>query len=298
MQYRKLGRTGLSVSSVGLGTWQLGGMWDKTFAQCEVDGLFRRAAELGINFIDTAECYGFEHLSERLIGNAIAGAREKWIIATKFGHNHANDLENDNYLPGQVQLQLEESLRALQTDVIDIYQIHSAGYKYFNNDELWTMLNKQVQAGKIRFLGNSVPLHAIPRQIPKSREYGIDVIQVPYNAISLEAEQTLFPLAREMDLGIIARSPLAMGFLSGKYREGHTFPKSDVRGMLLPQENVDRQIREAKEVLRNKPQDMDNVSWACAWCLRQSEISVVIPGAKSVRQLEMNAAAGNAGIQL
>ena len=85
MKYRTLGKTGLSVSVIGMGTWQFGGEWGKTFAQAEVDAMFDRARELGINLIDTAECYG-DHLSESLIGNAIQRDRDKWIIATKFGH--------------------------------------------------------------------------------------------------------------------------------------------------------------------------------------------------------------------
>lgn len=290
MRYRRLGKTGLSVSVIGLGTWQFAGVWGKQFTQGEVVDIFARARELGINFLDTAECYGPGHLSERLIGNAIVGERERWFIATKFGHNSGNDLGEENYGPAQVKVQLEESLRALRTDYIDVYQLHSAPDEHFDNDELWTMLDKQVQAGKVRFLGNSVGRPAMQQQVERSSEYGISVIQAPYNALQRRAARFLFPIAREMDLGVIARAPLAMGLLSGKYRPGHVF--EDVRAMFIKQEQVDQRLEAADEALRDKPSDMAPATWANAWCLQDSQVSVVIPGIKSVAQLEVNAMAG------
>src|SRR5512135_519216 len=116
MKYRTLGRTGLQVSVIGVGTWQFGGEWGKEFEQGEVDAILSKAAELGINLIDTAECYG-DHLAERLVGNAIQGRREKWILATKFGHKFNGPFQRDDvYEPAQVQEQLARSLEALRTD--------------------------------------------------------------------------------------------------------------------------------------------------------------------------------------
>ena len=118
MKYRRLGKTGLRVSVIGIGTWQFGGEWGKAFTQDEVDGMFDRARELGINLIDTAECYG-DHLSESLIGNAIARDRDKWIIATKFGHRfHGYMNRTDERSASDVAGQLEGSLRALRSDYI------------------------------------------------------------------------------------------------------------------------------------------------------------------------------------
>jgi len=292
MHYRRLGKTELSVSVIGIGTWQFAGVWGKRFEQPEVDSILSRARELGINFIDTAECYGYDHLSETLIGNSIAAHRDQWIVATKFGHNHGNDLADGNYRPDQVLIQLEASLRALQTDYIDVYQLHSAANTLFDNDELWTMLNKQVQAGKVRFLGNSIGLPHLQYQAARSREFGISVIQTTYNAVQTKAEQALFPVAAEQDLGVIARTPLASGFLTGKYQPGHVFPSDDVRAM-RPQQGIDREINAAIRVLQDKPADMAAAVWANAWCLKQSPIATVIPGIKSLAQLETNAIAGS-----
>ena len=120
MKYRRLGRTGLKVSVVGLGTWQFGGEWGRAFTQAEVDRLLGYGAELGINLIDTAECYG-DHLSEALIGRAIRGQRERWIVATKFGHKfHSNFTRTLHYSAAEALEQLEASLRALDTDTIDL----------------------------------------------------------------------------------------------------------------------------------------------------------------------------------
>jgi len=103
MKYRRLGRTGLNVSTVGVGTWQLSGEWGKRFAQHEVDALLGRAAALGVNLVDTAECYG-DHLAEELVGEAIRGQRGDWIVATKFGHRfHEEAMQADGWSPGQVR---------------------------------------------------------------------------------------------------------------------------------------------------------------------------------------------------
>lgn len=109
MKYRRLGRTGLKVSVIGLGTWQFGGEWGKTFTQQEVQAIVGRARDLGVNLIDTAECYG-DHLSESLVGRAIAAERESWIVATKFGHHfHGHAQRTDRWTPKEVVAQLEES---------------------------------------------------------------------------------------------------------------------------------------------------------------------------------------------
>lgn len=289
MKYRTLGKTGLSVSVVGMGTWQLSGVWNKQFSQREVGEIFACAVDSGINFVDTAECYG-DHLAESFIGHCTFAERDRWVIATKFGHNVANGLGDENFEPAQVQSQLEASLRALRTDYIDIYQIHSARNEQFNNDALWTMLDKQVQAGKVRFLGNSLLLPQMRNQIEKSDAYGISVLQTTYNAVQTVAGDTALPVAEKLNLGVVVREPLASGFLSGSYAPGDKFASSDVRAM-RPQEALDKAIAGALEVLEQKPPNVDAVAWANAWCLRNQAVSTVIPGIKSVRQLQQNARA-------
>src|SRR5215469_9524147 len=151
MQYRVLGITGLRVSVIGIGTWQLGGEWARSYSQTEADAIFDKGAELGINLLDTAECYG-DHLSERFIGDYLSRRdRSRWIVATKFGHHFHGFMDRaDEFSAEDVRRQLEASLKALRVETIDLYQFHSGEDELFRNEKLWTMLNEQKRAGKIR----------------------------------------------------------------------------------------------------------------------------------------------------
>ena len=294
MKYRRLGKTELQASVVALGTWQFGGEWGKDFTQTEVDGIVDAARESGINLIDTAECYG-DHLSERLVGKAIKHDREKWIVASKFGHRFTGFVERDQLFGAdEVRQQLEDSLKALQTESIDLYQFHSGSNEQFDNDELWTMLDTQKQAGKIRFLGISVSASKIDTneyQTERATQVGADVIQVVYNRLERNAEQLVFPQCERQDLGVLARVPLASGFLSGKYTVSAQFPANDVRSK--QKEEKLRQILQDVEKIRETevPQGVSMASWALAWCLKSERVSSVIPGCKTPEQLRQNAAA-------
>ena len=289
MQYRRLGKTSLQVSAVGIGTWQLGNHWGKSFNQPEVNDIFAKGAELGINLVDTAECYG-HHVSEAFIGEALKNTRGHWIIATKFGHHRASDAPPEtHWQPESVLQQLEASLRALQTDYIDIYQFHSGTREQLDNDALWTMLNKQVQAGKIRHLGISIGQPNQLYQVERATALGVSVIQTIYNAINSKADDAVLPSCLRQDLGVLARVPLASGFLSGKYQPDAKFPDNDVRADRKPEVNA-QQIAQALQVLQQVPTGVDPASWACSWCLQHPAISSVIPGIKSIEQLVINAA--------
>ncbi|GAB6933239.1 aldo/keto reductase [Calditerricola satsumensis] len=289
MKYRRLGRTDLKVSVIGLGTWQFGGEWGKTFTQEEVNAILGRAKELGINFIDTAECYG-DHLSEALIGEAIRGERDQWVVATKFGHKfHGFRDRTEHWSAAEVQKQLEDSLKALQTDYIDLYQFHSGTDEVFDNDELWTMLDKEKQAGKIRFLGISLNKKNSMHQVEAATRVGADVIQVVYNRLDRRPEEDVFPSCQRQDLGVLARVPLASGYLSGKYRPDATFGERDVRRY---DEEREEKLRLVEEIRRTEvPEGVDMAQWALAWCLQHPAVTCVIPGVKSVEQVEANAKA-------
>jgi aryl-alcohol dehydrogenase-like predicted oxidoreductase len=293
MKYRILGKTGLKVSVIGLGTWQFGGEWGKTFTQEEVNAILGRAMELGINLIDTAECYG-DHLSESLIGGAIRpGEREKWIIATKFGHRFTGFLKrSDERDVPAVREQLEGSLRALRTDYVDLYQYHSVRDEEFANTALWAYLQEQKKAGKIRHIGNSISNNIEPRfQAERSAEAGVEALQVVYNRLERKAEELVFPIARRQELGVLARVPLASGFLSGKYNPGATFTGNDYRATLDPAK-VEEKLREVERIAREEvPAAVEMAQWALAWCLKDPAVSCVIPGAKDVGQVEANARA-------
>lgn len=292
MKYRTLGKTGLKVSVVGVGTWQFGGEWGKDFTENEVDAILKRAKECGINFIDTAECYG-DHLSEQLIGQFLRrDRREDWIVATKFGHQYHGRYERTNHWkPEEVRDQLDASLRALGTDYIDLYQFHSGGDEDFDRDDLWTMLDKEVQAGKIRALGISIKKNDNVYQVDRASEVGAGVIQVVYNRLDRKPEEKVFPSCERQNLGVLARVPLASGYLSGKYRPGVEFSENDVRHRHDPRE-VAEKLRQVEEIRREEvPEGVDMATWALAWCLKNNVVTSVIPGCKNPEQVEKNAKA-------
>ena len=295
MKYRRLGKTGLRVSVVGVGTWQFGGEWGKRFTQQEVDKLLGRAKELGINLIDTAECYG-DHLSESLIGRPIEKDRQSWILATKFGHRfHRNFERTEHWSPQEVTQQLEASLKALRTDYVDIYQFHSGSDEAFDQDELWEMLNRQVKAGKVRYLGISISsqrenLH----QTRQATEVGASIIQVVYNRLDRRPEERVLPSCCDQDLGVLARVPLASGLLSGKYNPGTQFTdKDDVRS-LQDRDEIHKNLKLVQELQQTEvPEGVRMAPWALGWCLQHPAVTCVIPGCKTVEQVESNASAAD-----
>lgn len=293
MQFRPLGSTGVTTSVVGLGTWQLGGEWGIDYAQPQVDAILDAADECGINLLDTAECYG-DHLSERLIGDYLARRnRSRWIVATKFGHHFDGFLKRrEDFTVAGVQLQLESSLRALRTDVIDLYQFHSGNDAAFNNDALWSFLDAAKRDGKIRHLGVSIN-KTTEHQADWARARGIETIQVVHNRLDRRAEQLHFPFAARDGLGVLARVPLASGLLSGKYRAGVTFSTNDVRARISA-ETLQQDLDTIERIRRDEvPDGMSMAQWAIAWCLKDPLVSSVIPGCKDVQQVRVNAEAAN-----
>ena len=218
MKLKNLGNTNEQVSVVGLGTWQFGGEWGVEYDAKQVDSIFDAARDCGINLIDTAECYG-DHLSESFIGAAIESDRDNWFVATKFGHHFETKFTRSELHSGKdVVTQLEDSLKALRTDRIDLYQYHS-----WNNDEVYAedvqaALLKAKDDGKIRFLGNSVQTQGDSSiQVAQCTEHQMEAIQIVYNRLAREPEAKSFPICEQENLGVLARVPLASGYLSGKY---------------------------------------------------------------------------------
>lgn len=292
MQQRRLGRTGLEVSVIGLGTWQLGGEWGKDFTQAEADAIVDTAAEVGMNLVDTAECYG-DHLSEQLVGKAIAKNRDHWVVASKFGHRYTGHLQRDQlWTASDVVAQLERSLTALGTDRIDLYQFHSGGDDVFDNDDLWEALARQKAAGKVRALGLSVGSNQNIHQVSQATDRGIDALQVVYSRIDQEPEAQLFPSCEEQDLGVLARVALAGGLLSGKYAPGTRFTDARDTRSSRDAEVLEQRLQEVARIKADEvPEGVDMAAWALAWVLRHPAVTTVIPGCKSPEQVEANARA-------
>ncbi|MFA9477789.1 aldo/keto reductase [Phycisphaerales bacterium AB-hyl4] len=295
MKYRTLGSTNLRVSVVGVGTWQYGGEWGMTFTQPDVDAIFDAAREAGINLIDTAECYG-DHLSESLTGNAIARDRDKWVLATKFGHKfHEPFKRSEPRSPDDVRQQLEASLKAMKTDYVDLYQYHSWGDDKFFDDDVLAVLNDAKAAGKIRHIGNSIGSNRNAKQVEASQRMGIELIQVVYNRLDRAPEEAgVFDLCREQNLGVLARVPLASGYLSGKYTTASEFPENDVRSRWHKPEDRAAKLTEVQRIAEEElPAGVPMAQWALAWCLKHPAVTCVIPGCKNPEQVHGNAAAAD-----
>lgn len=245
--------------------------------------------------MDTAECYG-DHLSEKLVGQAISADRARWVVATKFGHRYTTPFERDQlWSAAEVQAQLEGSLSALGMEMIDVYQFHSGTTKVFDNDELWSMLNRQKKAGKVGHIGVSIASSIAHEdqihQARRAREVGAESLQVVYNRLQRWPEEAIFPICRTSDLGVLARVPLASGFLSGKYREGVQFGPDDFRSRKTSQE-LDAMAAEARKVQQDEvPQGVPMAAWALSWCLSNPAVTAVIPGCKNAEQVAQNASA-------
>ncbi len=282
------------MSVVGVGTWQFGGEWGRSYTQPEVDAILDQAAECGINLIDTAECYG-DHLSEALIGDYLSRRpRERWIVATKFGHQFHGFMNRTwRSAPVEVQQQLEQSLRALRVETIDLYQFHSGSDADFQQPELWEMLARQKQAGKIRHLGISIASKGGPLQAEQAHRVGAEVLQVVYNRLERRAEQDFLPAAQRDDLGLLARVPLASGFLSGKFDATVSFPANDYRST-LEAGKVKQWLADVEAIRKTElPADVPMATWALAWCLQNPLVSAVIPGCKDAAQVQRNALAAD-----
>jgi myo-inositol catabolism protein IolS len=295
MKYRRLGKTDMGVSVIGLGTWQFGGEWGVDFEPAQVETIVKEAGTLGINLIDTAECYG-DHLSEKFIGQAIKGQRQRWIVATKFGHRyHDRFKRDDNYDPPEIQKQLEDSLHALQTDYVDLYQFHSGTDAMFDTEGLWEMLRRQQKAGKIRHLGISVAKSYDGRhQIDAAPKVGAETLQVVYNRLHRKHENYTFKASVEQDLGILARVPLASGFLTGKFSKDTHFDQTDMRGAWISEVERLGMLEAIEEIQKTEvPPGVPMAHWALAWALQHPAVTCVIPGCKNVDQLRSNARAAD-----
>ncbi len=294
MKYRILGSTGIKVSVVGVGTWQFGGEWGQPFDQSAADGVLGKAKEVGINLIDTAECYG-DHHSEALIGQFLRGQRQQWVVATKFGHKyHSSFSRSERWSAAEVVSTLEDSLRALQTDYVDLLQFHSGKDEVFDNPELWQALRGLVQSGKARHLGISIGANTNIHQTSRASQVGAEAIQVIYNRLDREPEAEVFPACLAQNLGVLARVPLASGLLSGKYRPGTVFSDpEDIRSKRDPA-MVEERLRQAEQIQRSEvPPGVEMASWALAWCLQHPAVTCVIPGCKNAAQVAANAAAAD-----
>ncbi len=291
MQTRELGRSGLKVSAMGLGCMGMSAFYgtrDDDESRATID----RALELGLNFLDTSDMYG-PHTNEMLIGKAMAGRREKFIIATKFGIVRGpgpND-RSINGCPEHVRQACDASLRRLGIDTIDLYYQHRVDPKTPIEDTVGTMADL-VKQGKVRYLGLS---EAGPDTIRRAcAVHPIAALQTEYSLWSREPEDGLLALCRELGIGFVAYSPLGRGFLTGQIKKPEDFEPDDTRRMWprFQGENFQKNLDLVKRIERIAAEKRCTPSQlALAWVLAQGNDIVPIPGTKRRKYLEENVAA-------
>ena len=299
MQYRTLGRTGLRVSEVGFGAWAIGGpskLGEVEIGWGEVDDArslraLGAAFEAGVNFYDTSDAYGSGH-SEELIGKAFKSMRDKVVIATKVGNRTIEGKWIKEFSKVWIHQAIEASLKRLAMDYVDLYQLHSPTNTADYKDEAFEALEELKTQGKIRSYGVSVgPAAHGPWVIRNTRA---DTIQVVYNMLDREPEQELLPLALKEKVGIIARVPLASGFLTGKFSADATFASNDHRTKTYSPEKVRQMVDQVQRLGFLTHGNRKTLSQAALqYCLAHPAVSAVIPGAKTPEQARANAAASD-----
>jgi myo-inositol catabolism protein IolS len=301
MNYRTLGQTGLQVSEVGLGAMPFGGMvtqadgtsfgWTGTEDQ-ECIALVHRCEELGVTLIDTAEAYGNGH-GETVIGQALQGRRDRWIVATKVNPNQGSDATtpNEDAVRKRITEACEQSLQRLQTDYIDLYQLHRIPHAWAMPVVMTTLAELQ-QAGKIRWYGISTNDREAINQL---RTLGaLHVLQVGYNLLEREAD-ALLNWALDEQIGTLIRVPLAKGMLTGKYSGASalSMPEGDHRHERFNRPETKEGLSKLTELGFLQTPKRSMVQSALRFVLDHPGVSCVISGAKTRQQAEENATASD-----
>ncbi|MBI4166584.1 MAG: aldo/keto reductase [Acidobacteria bacterium] len=308
MNYRELGRTGWKVSEISFGAWAIGGaMWGKG-DDTESIATLHRAIDLGVNFIDTADVYGFVHTadvhgmgrSERLIGRLRKERRETIYVATKAGRRlspHTADGYNQRNLAGFI----EDSLKNLSTDCLDLLQLHCPPTAVYYRPEVFGALDDLVKAGKIRYYGISVET---VEEALKAIEYpGVQSVQIIFNMFRHRPAELFFREAKRRRVGILARVPLASGLLTGRMSRETTFSKDDHRcfnrhgemfdvGETFSGVDFERGLQAVDELRTLVPPGATMSQLALRWILMFDAVTCAIPGAKRPEQVEENCRAG------
>lgn len=298
MRYRPLGRTGFEVSEIGFGAWAIGGGWGPQSDRDSLDAL-NRALDLGVNFIDTAAGYG-DGKSERLIAQILKQRRERVYVATKTPplpgpwppspYCQMDERYPERYLRENV----EERLRNLNTDCLDVLQLHTWTRAWNRSPKPFEVLAKLKAEGKIRAVGVSTPEHDQDSVVDLMRSGFVDTVQVIYNIFEQDPAAELLPTAQEHNVGIIVRVVFDEGSLTGKYTRDSQFPEGDFRRNYFAGDRLERAINRAQKIqaeIADTGMTLPDV--ALKFALAHPAVSTVIPGIRNVQQAEANIAASD-----
>lgn len=295
MNYRLLGKTGWKVSEVSLGTWQLGGKWGDLFHKEVAVETVNRAIDAGINFIDTADVYR-DGLSERTVAEVVKSRSEEVYVATKCGRR-LDPHTNEEYTPAALRGFVEDSLDNMKIEAIDLIQLHCPPNEVYYRPEIFALFDQLKAEGKIRYLGVSV--QKVEEAIKAIQYPNVATVQIIYNMFRLRPAELFFPMARENNVGVIVRVPLASGLLAGKMSPETSFNSADHRafnregqkfdkGETFSGVDFDLGLEAVDELRKVFPGKEALAQWALAWVLMADEVSTVIPGASRVEQVQSN----------
>jgi aryl-alcohol dehydrogenase-like predicted oxidoreductase len=300
MQHRPFSRTGWQVNPIGFGAWAIGADWGEV-SDKDAEAALNAALDRGVNFIDTADVYGMGR-SEKLIARVLKsrGGKKDVVVPTKAGRK-LNPHVAEGYTIAAITGFVEQSLKNLETDALDVLQLHCPPTPVFSNAPLFDGLEKLVKAGKLKYYGVSV--QDVDEAV-KAMDYPIVSIQIIFNMLRQKPIEKLFDLAKQKNVAIIARVPLASGLLTGKMKPDTKFGQDDHRNY-----NIQGAAFDVGETFSGVPYDAGlaaveklrplvpggtaMAAFALRWILMHDAVTVAIPGAKNVTQAEGNAAAGD-----
>ena len=299
MKYRSLGRTGWKVSDVSFGAWAIGGAWGSVSDEESLRAL-HKAVDSGVNFIDTADVYG-NGRSERLIAQLRKSRKEQIVVATKAGRRLPKQIV-EGYTRENLTAWIEDSLRNLATDALDLLQLHGPPTDLFYHPEVFAMLDDFVKAGKIRYYGVSV--EKVEEALKAIEFPNVQTVQIIFNCFRQRPADLFLPRAKQKQVGILARVPLASGLLAGKLRRDSTFASDDHRNFNRHGEAFDvgetfagvdynTGLEAVEEIRRLLPAGVSMSQFALRWILMSDAVSCAIPGGKRPDQVADNCAASD-----
>ena len=295
MNYRILGETGFSISEISLGTWQVGGKWGGTFDDSNADKILDAAIRAGVNFIDTADVYE-AGLSEKAVGRALKRHRGRIYVASKCGRQLQPHV-SETYQPKVLRKFVEDSLRRLNMECLDLIQLHCPPTGVYYRPEIFELFDRLKEEGKILHMGVSVEK---VEEALKAIEYpNVRTVQIIFNMFRHRPAELFFREAKRRNIGVLARVPLASGMLTGKFGKSSTFAAGDHRQFNRNGEAFDKgetfsgveyetglkAVAALKQVL---PLDVPMVNAALRWVLMFDAVSCVIPGASQPEQVLSN----------
>ena len=297
MHSRNFGRTGRSVGEIGLGTWQLGGGWGDVTEAAALDTL-RAAVDSGVNFLDTADVYG-DGRSESIIGKFLKDVRQPLFVATKLGRS-GNPGWPQNFTRAAVRQHTEASLKRLGLDALDLTQLHCVPTDVLKRGELFGWLGELQTEGKIKAYGASV--ESMDEALWCVNQPGCASLQIIFNIFRQKPIDVLFARARERNVALIVRLPLASGLLSGKMNKATRFSADDHRNFNRDGQSFnvgetfaglpfEKGVELADRIKTFVPAGQTMAEFAIRWCLDFEAVSVIIPGARNPEQARGNARA-------